>query len=122
MIEITIITLIVGIVLILLGMYVIVYRQNFIVKRFEGFHKSIRRKKKISVNLEGLSIFYAILYFIVAIPLLVIAIIGFIDTELPFMDFVWVFVAVAIVGVIGILYCNLSKRFIQPLEQTTEPS
>jgi len=113
--------LIVGIVLCLLGVFVIVFRENFIVKRFEAFHKGIR-KKKISINKKGLSIFYAILYFTVAIPLLVLAIIGFINPNLSEMVFVWVFVAVAATGLIGILYCNLSKRFIQPLEQPVASS
>ncbi|MHA1367850.1 MAG: hypothetical protein ACTSP5_15790 [Candidatus Heimdallarchaeota archaeon] len=37
------------------------------------------------------------------------------------MIYIWLFVAVATLGLIGILYCNLSKRFIKLLENPVEP-
>lgn len=50
------------------------------------------------------------------------AIIGFVNTNLDKMAFVWTYVAVGSFAIIGILYCNISKQFLQqPLEETTEP-
>jgi len=121
MFEIVIATLATGIILFLLGVMMLIWTKNFIILRFEGFHKGIR-KKKIVINYRALAIFNAILYFITAIPLLVIAIIGFINTELDLMNFVWVFVAVAVVGLVGILYTNISKQFIKPRDQVIEPT
>ena len=117
-----IIALVIGIVLCLLGIIMLIFPRNFIIDRFEGFHKAIRRKKEIVVNKEGLSKFYAILYFVLAIPLLILGIIGFINTDLSITIYIWIFVAVAVFGVIGILYCNLTKQFIKPLDSVTEPS
>ncbi len=115
-----IIALIIGIVLCLLGLLMIVNQQNFMINRFEGFHKAIR-KKEISVNKEGLSKFYAIYFFVIAVPILVLAIIGFIKPDIFELIYIWMFVAVAALGVIGILYCNLSNQFIKPFDNTAEP-
>jgi len=112
-----IISLVTGIVLCLLGIFMIISQQNFIVNRYEGFHKAIRRNKKISIEKERLAKFYAILYFVLAVPLLVCAIIGFIKPDVFELIYIWLFVAVGALGLIGIFYCNLSKRFIQPLEE-----
>lgn len=117
-----IIALTVGIVLCLLGFFVILSPTNILVKRFEGFHKAIRRKKKISVDKEGLSKFYAIMFFVLSVPLLTGAIIGFIKPDIFKLFSTWLFVAVAVLGLLGILYCNISNRFIKPLENITEPS
>ncbi|MHA1737624.1 MAG: hypothetical protein ACTSXA_03480 [Candidatus Heimdallarchaeota archaeon] len=116
-----IITLIVGIVLCLLGIFMLIVPRNFIVSRYEGFHKAIRRNKEISVEKERLAKFYAILYFVLAVPLLTLAIIGFTNKEIFDLIYIWLFVAVATLGLIGILYCNLSKRFIKLLENPVEP-
>jgi len=92
---------------------------RFIIDRYEVFHKAIR-KKEFSVDRKGLSDFYSILFFILGTPLLIGAIIGLINSELDDTSFIWLFVAVAVVGVIGILYCNVSKRFIKEVESTIE--
>ncbi|MGC9781264.1 MAG: hypothetical protein HZR80_18630 [Candidatus Heimdallarchaeota archaeon] len=94
---------------------------KFMINRYEGFHKKIR-KKEISVDKEGLAKFYSILFFVLAVPLLVVAIIGFIKPDLFELIYIWIFIAVAMLGVIGILYCNLSNQFIKPLENTAELS
>lgn len=117
-----VIALTVGIVLCLLGFFVILSPTNILVSRFEGFHKAIRRKKKISVDKEGLSKFYAIMFFVLSIPLLIGAIIGFINPDIFKLFSTWLLVAVAVLGLLGILYCNISNRFIKPLENITEPS
>ena len=111
-------TLIAGIVLCLLGIMMLVWTKNFIVLRYEGYHKLIR-KKEIEVKFKKLNIFFAILYFVIAIPLLTVAIIGFV-IEIPDLTYVWIYVACASFGLIGILFANISKQFIQPLDLTTE--
>ena len=88
---------------------------KFLIARYEAFQKFIRRKE-ISVDGEGLSKFYSILFFVTGIPLLIGAIIGFINAEI-FKEFsLWLVIAIAAIGVIGILYCNVSKRFLKYLE------
>jgi hypothetical protein len=114
-----IVSLSIGIVLFMLGIMMLIWTKNFIIMRFEGFHKAIR-KKEIDIKYRRLAVYNAILYFIMAIPLLSIAIIGFVN-EMEYLTYVWVFVPVAVLGLIGILYSNISKKFIQPIEQTTEP-
>ena len=107
--------LIISIVLFVLGFLMIFGQLKFLIARYEAFKKFIRRKE-ISVDGEGLSKFYSILFFVTGIPLLIGAIIGFINAEI-FKEFsLWLVIAIAAIGVIGILYCNLSKRFLKPLE------
>ncbi|MHA1953538.1 MAG: DUF3784 domain-containing protein [Candidatus Heimdallarchaeaceae archaeon] len=107
--------LIAGIILFILGFLMIFGQPSFILARYETFQKIIRRKE-ISVDKEGLSKFYSILFFISGTPLLIGAIIGLIRTDMDIWIFIWLFIAVAIIGVIGILYCNISNKFIKTLE------
>jgi len=109
--------LIIGIVLCVLGILMIVGQLNFLIDRYEGFHKVIR-KKKFSVDKEGLSKFYSILFFVLGVPLLIVAIIGFIIPDSFKLISTWIYVALLVIGIIGILYCNLSNRFIKPLENS----
>ena len=107
--------LVAGIILLILGILMIFGQPRFILLRYESFHKFVR-KKDVSVDEKRLSRFYSILFFVTGIPLLIGAIIGFINAEM-FKEFsLWLVIAIAAVGVIGILYCNISKRFIVPLE------
>ncbi|MHA1211746.1 MAG: hypothetical protein ACTSSH_04715 [Candidatus Heimdallarchaeota archaeon] len=112
-------TLVAGIVLCLLGIMMLVWTKNFIVLRYKGFHKLIR-KQEIEVKYKNFNLFFAILYFVIAIPLVTIAIIEFATTTIPITTFYWIYGAVAVVGVAGILFANISKQFIQPLDITTE--
>ncbi len=107
--------LVIGIVLCLLGILMRVGFLNFLIDRYEAFHRAIR-KKKFSVDREELSRFYSILFFVLGIPLLIGAIIGFINPDVYEIFSTWLFVAIAVVGIIGILYCNVNNRFIKPLE------
>jgi len=111
-------TFIVGIVLSVLGIMMLVWTKNFIVLRYEGFHKLIR-KKEIEVKYKKLNKYFAILYFITAIPLLTIATIGFVII-IPNKTYFWIYIADAGFGLISILYANISKQFIQPLDIPTE--
>jgi len=111
-------TLIAGIVLCVLGIMMLVWTKNFILMRFESFHKFIR-KNEIEIKYRRLAVFNAILYFVTAIPLLTTAIIGFV-IEIPYMTYVWIFIAVAVFGLVGILYSNISNQFIQSLDLTNE--
>ena len=110
-------TLIVGIVLCVLGILMKVGWLNFLISRYEGFQKAFR-KKKFSVDKEGVSNFYSILFFVIGSPLLIVAIIGFIIPDsFKLMEF-WIYVALVVIGISGILYLNLSNRFIKPLEDS----
>ena len=112
-------SIIISIVLFVLGFLMIFGLLDFLIDRYEVFHKIIR-KKEFSVDREGLTNFYSILFFVSGIPLLIGGIIGFINPELYETFSIWLFVAVAAIGIIGILYCNVSNRFIKPLENTTD--
>ena len=111
--------LIIGIVLWMLGFLMIFGQLSFLISRYETFHKFIRRKD-FSIDREGLSKFYSILYFVTGIPLLIGAIIGFINLDLYKTTSIWVYIAALVVGVIGIVYCNISNRFLKPLESIPE--
>ena len=113
-----IVSLSVGIVLFLLGIMMLIWTKNFIILRFEGFHKAIR-KKDIEIKYRRLAVFFAIIYFILAIPILTIGIIGFVN-ELEYLTYVWVYIPVAVIGIAGLLFSNISKQFIQPIESVTE--
>lgn len=107
--------LIVSIVLFALGFLMILGQLNFIIYRFEVFQR-IFRKKDFNVDKEGLSRFYSVLFFVLGVPLLIGAIIGLINPDMFSLFSIWLFVAVAVFGIIGILYCNVSNRFVKPLE------
>ena len=111
------ITLILGIILCVIGiLMVFTGLLNFLVARFEFFHKIIR-KKKFSVDKEGLSKFYAILWIVLGVPLIFGAIIGFINPESYKSISMWLYMVILAIGFLGILYCNVSNRFIQYEEQ-----
>ena len=115
-----IITLIVGIVLCLLGIMMIVWNNNIIIMRFESFQRFVRRNKKLEARKRGFAIYNAILYIVAAIPLLVVAIIGFVNTEYDIWVFIWTYIAVAFAGLIGILFSNISKLFIKITDSATD--
>ncbi|MHA1912476.1 MAG: hypothetical protein ACTSYA_12375 [Candidatus Kariarchaeaceae archaeon] len=111
------IALIVGIVLCGLGILMMFTNLLiFIIARFESFHKVIR-KKEFKVDKEGLSKFYAILWIVLGVLLIIGAIIGFISHESYESFSMWLFVVIIAIGFTGILYCNISNRFIQYEEQ-----
>ena len=87
--------------------------------RYEIFQKFIRRKE-LSVNKDGLSKYYSAIFFVLGTPLIVGAIIGLINTETSDLVYIWLFLSVAALGIIGILYCNLTSRFIEYTENTKE--
>jgi len=113
--------LIIAIVLFALGFLMILGWLNFIIYRYEFFQR-IFRKKDFSVNKEGLSKYYSILFFVTGTPLLIGAVIGLINPDMFSLFSTWLFVAVAAIGIVGIVYCNVSNRFIKTLEDTTEES
>jgi uncharacterized membrane protein YoaK (UPF0700 family) len=98
-----------------MGVMMIFGQPRFILRRYESFHRFFR-KQDISVDEKKLSKFYSILYFVTSIPLLVGAIIGFINNEM-FKEFsLWLVIAVVVIGVAGIIYCNISKRFLKTID------
>ncbi len=110
-----------GIVLCVLGILMLLGMLGFLIDRYEWFHKSIR-KRTINVRREILAKFYAALFVVTGVPLLIGAIIGYINKEAFETYSLWLFIAVAALGVIGILFCNLTNLFIQASEETVEAS
>ena len=103
----------------LIGFLMLFGLLDFLINRYEAFHRAVR-KKEFSVDREGLSNFYSILFFVVGIPLLIGAIIGFTNPAHYEGFSIWLFVAVVAIGIVGILYANISKRFIKTLENTPD--
>ena len=109
--------LIIGIVLCLLGILMKIGWLKFLIDRYEGFQKAIRKNKFI-VDKKGVSKFYSILFFILGVPLLIGAIIGFIIPDRFKLISTWIYIILIVIGISGILYLNLSNRFIKPLENS----
>ncbi len=109
--------LIIGIVLCVLGILMKVGWLNFLIDRYEGFHKIIRKKKSV-VDKERVSKFYSILFFVLGVPLLIGVIIGLIIPDSFKLISTWLYVVLIVIGISGILYLNLSNRFIKPLENS----
>ena len=107
--------LIVGIVLCVLGILMKVGWLNFLIDRYEGFQKAIRRKKFI-VDREGVSRFYTGLFFVLGALILIVAIIGFVAPDSYELISIWIYVAIIALGITGLLYLNLSNRFLKPHE------
>jgi VIT1/CCC1 family predicted Fe2+/Mn2+ transporter len=107
--------LITGIVLCVLGILMKVGWLNFLIDRYEGFQKAIRRKK-FSVDREGVSRFYTGLFFVLGAFILIVAIIGFVAPDSYELISIWMFASIIAIGITGILYLNLSNRFRKPLE------
>ena len=103
--------LIAGIILMILGFLMIFRWIDFLLIRYESFQKFVR-KKELRANKNALSKFYSITFFALSIPLIIGAIIGLLNSEISDMFYVWLMVGIAAVGIITILYCNISTRFI----------
>ena len=104
--------LIVGIVLCVFGILMIFGQPSFLLARYEFFQKSIR-KKMVEADREGLSKFYSILFFVTGFPLIIGAIIGFINSDIFELFSLWLFIALAGIGLIGIIYCNVNSIIIK---------
>jgi len=111
-------TLIIGIVFCVLGVFMKLGWLNILISRYEWFHKAIR-KKEITVNKKGVTNFYTILFFVLGVFLLILGIVGFTSPNLILDEIsLWIWVGVIVIGVIAILYLNISRRFIIPLEKS----
>jgi hypothetical protein len=106
-----------GIVLFVLGVLMKVGWLNFLIDRYEGFQKAIRRKK-FRVDREGVSKYYSILFFVLGGLLMIVAIFGFIFPDGYKSISIWIYLALLVIGISGILYLNISNRFIKPLENS----
>ncbi|WP_371805111.1 DUF3784 domain-containing protein [Candidatus Lokiarchaeum ossiferum] len=111
--------LIAVIILFILGILMKLRKIDFLIDRFQWFQKLIR-KEDIEVNRNRLATFYSYLYFVIAIFLLIGAIILFIDPENGENINLWTVIVTVILGMSGILYCNLSKRFIISSKQDSD--
>jgi len=105
-------SLYVGIILCILGILMRARQLDFLIDRYEVFHKAIR-KRNLSVDREGLSKFYSKLFFILGVILLIAAFIQFIKPNDYELITTWIYIALIAIGIIGILYCNLTNRFLK---------
>lgn len=65
-----------------------------------------------SADRERLSKFYSILFFVTGIPLTIGAIIGLIETDTFKLFYLWLLLALGVIGMSIAIYFNVSKRFI----------
>jgi FtsH-binding integral membrane protein len=105
-------SLIVGGILCVLGIFMRVGWLDIIISRYESFQKTIR-KKNLRVDREGLAKFYSNTYFVLGVILLIAAVIQSIMPEFSEIITLWIFIAVAGIGIVGILYSNLSNRYLK---------
>lgn len=105
-------SLYVGLILCFLGILMRARKLDFLMARYEFFQMAIR-KKNLSVDRERLSKFYSYFFIILGGILLIAAIIQFIIPEMSKGITFWIFIVVAAVGIIGILYCNLTNRYLK---------
>ncbi|MHA1196145.1 MAG: DUF3784 domain-containing protein [Promethearchaeota archaeon] len=111
-------TLIVGLVFCVLGVFMKLGWLNFLILRYELFHK-VARKKEFTVNKKGLANFYTILFFVIGVPLLILGIVELTISDLyPYEISLWIWVTCLVIAFIAILYVNLSQRFIIPIEKS----
>ena len=110
--------MIAGLILFTLGILMKLRKIDFLIDRFQWFQKSIR-KDGFEVAKDRLATFYSYLYLVIAVFLLIGAIILLIGAIILFINpdnsdiiNLWTVIVTAIVGISGILYCNLSKHFL----------
>jgi hypothetical protein len=108
--------LITGIVLLILGILMKLRKIDFLLDRFQFFHKNIR-KEDIEVRRDRLATLYSYLYIMIATLLVIGGIIVFVDSANSDKINLWTAIVAIILGIGGILYCNLSKSIINPKEQ-----
>ena len=111
-------TLIVGLVLSVLGVFMKLGWLNFLIYRYEWFHKIVR-KKEFTVNKKGVVNFFTNLFFAIGIPLLILGFVELTTSDLYLQQIsLWVWITCVVIAVIAIFYVNLSRKFIIPLEKS----
>lgn len=103
--------LIAGIVLCALGVLMIFGQPSILLARYEGFHKFIRKNMK-SADRERLSKFYSIMFFVTGVPLTIGSIIGLIVPDTFKLFYLWLLLALVVIGMSIVIYFNVNKRFI----------
>jgi hypothetical protein len=101
----------VGIILCILGILMRIGKLNFILSRYESFHKAIR-KRNFTVDRDSLSKFYFFEFLILGGLLLIAGIIHAILPENNEFNSYWIYIVIISIGIIGMLYCNFSNRFL----------
>lgn len=106
------ISLLVGIVLSIMAILMRARKLNFLISRFRSFQKAIRRKQ-IAVDEKQVSIFYSTLFFVLAIVLFIGTIGQFMNSDNSELISWWTWIVCIVIGISGMLYLNLNKRFIK---------
>jgi membrane protein required for beta-lactamase induction len=102
----------VGIIMCVLAILMKLNVLNFVIARFEAFHKAIR-KKPFSVDKKGLSNYYFILFLFVGVMFLIVALVQYIEPANIDTISLVLYILVIVIGLSGMLYMNISNRFIQ---------
>jgi len=106
------ISLLVGIIL---GIVAVLFRVGIlkiIVKRYEWFQKVIRRKE-ITVDEKAVTLFYSNLCFVGGSILLIGIVLQLIASDNSTLISWWTWIVCIGIGIVGILYLNINKRFIK---------
>lgn len=103
--------IIVGAILLLMAILMKLGILNFIIKRYESFYKI--KNKNISVDENGLQIYYSILFLVVGLIMLIS---GIVKPNQKTLSSVFWFLGIGI-GIIGILYLNNTDRYIIKIEE-----
>ncbi|MHA1929395.1 MAG: hypothetical protein ACTSV2_12540 [Candidatus Thorarchaeota archaeon] len=103
--------LIIGLILIILAMSMRFRKVDFLIDRFSFFQKVIR-KGNFEVDREALSKYYSVLFSVPGVILLIGTVLLYIypsiyDTLSPIL---WI--TLISIAILGILYANVSKRFL----------
>ena len=107
----TIYSLIIGLFLIILGVLMKMRKVDFLLSRYESFHK-IFRKKQFTLDREGLSRHYTVFYWIEGSLFLIIALLEFIEAFTSENSSIWAYSFAIALGILGILYCNITTKFL----------
>ncbi|MHA1619632.1 MAG: DUF3784 domain-containing protein [Promethearchaeota archaeon] len=107
----TIYSLVIGLLLIILGGLMRMRKGDFLLSRYESFHKIIR-KKQFTLDREGLSRFYTVFYWIEGTLFIIIALLEFIEAFTSESSSIWAYGFAIAFGILGILYCNITTKFL----------
>ena len=102
----------VGIILCLLGILMKIRKIDFLLSRYESFHKFLR-KGVIGVDKDKLAKYYVFEFLLIGGLLLITGIIHLIVSINFEFNMSWIYIAIISIGIIGMLYLNFTNRFLE---------
>jgi len=100
-----------GIILCVLGILMRAKKLNFLLLRYEGFQKVIRRRM-VKVDKESLTRFYFIGLILIGGLLMITGMIQLLKPKGYEIITTWMWISVLAIGISGMLYCNITSRFL----------